>query len=283
MQSASPRPISVQQIRAAVHELIVRSASALPPDYLAALEEARRQETDALGREMLIMLLDNADYARAEGIATCQDTGMALLFLEVGQDVHFTGGDLATALRAGVAAGYADLRKSVVDDPLLRRNTGDNTPPMVHTEIVPGNRVRLTAMMKGFGAELMSRLQMLPPAAGRAGVRSFVVETVRLAGPNACPPVIVGVGLGGSFDSVGLLAKRALLRPLGSANPRPHLAELEAELLAEINALGIGPQGFGGSTTALAVHVEAYATHMAALPVAVNLNCSAPRRAEVIV
>ncbi len=276
-----PRTLSVQLVGEKVRELLTASAYTLPADYLAALQAARERELSPLGGNVLTMLIDNAAYAEAERIPTCQDTGMALLFLEVGQDVHFVDGFLGAALHEAVAAAYGDLRKSVVDDPLLRRNTGDNTPPIVHTEIVPGDRVHITVLMKGFGAELMSRLQMFPPAVGEAGVKAFVLETVRLAGPNACPPIIVGVGLGGSFDSVGLLAKRALLRPIGSPNPLPHLAALEAELLAAVNDLQIGPQGFGGSTTALAVHVEAYATHIAALPVAVNLNCSAPRRARV--
>jgi len=228
-----------------------------------------------------MMLLDNAAYAQSEQIPTCQDTGMALLYLDIGQEVHFTGGDLNAALQEAVRSAYTNLRKSVVDDPLLRRNTGDNTPAIIHYNLVPGDRVRITALMKGFGAELMSRLQMFPPSVGVAGVKRFVLETIELAGPNACPPLIVGVGVGGSFDTVAHLAKQALLRPIGQSNPQPHLAQLETELLTASNELGIGPQGFGGQTTALAVHVEAYATHIAALPVAVNLNCSAPRRATV--
>ncbi len=275
------RSISVLHVRNAIRDLIIESAYRLPDDYLAAMRVAQEQEQPGIGSDMLTILLDNAAYAETEQIATCQDTGMALIFLEIGQEVHFIDGNLSAAIGDGVVAGYADLRKSVVSDPLVRRNSDDNTPPIVHTQIVPGEQVHISVMMKGFGAELMSRLQMLPASAGVDGVCRFVVETVRLAGPNACPPVIVGVGLGGSFDSVGLLAKRALMRPLGRVHPQTHLAALEARLLAEINGLGIGPQGFGGVTTALAVHVEAYATHIAALPVAVNLNCSAPRRAQV--
>jgi fumarate hydratase subunit alpha len=275
------REIQIDEVREQVTALLREAAYRLPEDYLAAMRNAHSVETSATGQQVIELLLDNAAYAEGERIPTCQDTGMALLYVDVGQEVHFTGGEIAQALQDAVRAAYTDLRKSVVDDPLLRRNTGDNTPAMIHWQIVPGDRVRITALQKGFGAELMSRLGMLPPSAGRAGAVDFVLETVTQAGPNACPPLIVGVGLGGSFDSVGGLAKKALMRPIGSVNPAPHLAQLEADLLARINATGIGPQGFGGTVTALAVHVEAYATHIAALPVAVNLNCSAPRRAVV--
>ena len=208
---------------------------------------------------------------------------MAIVMLEIGQDVHIVDGDLTDAINSGVRNGYSDLRKSVVGDPLERKNTADNTPAIIHTDIVPGNKVAITLAMKGFGAELMSRLQMFPPSVGMEGVKQFVLETIELAGPNACPPIIVGVGLGSSFDGVALLAKKALMRPLGEPNPKPHLAALEAEWLTAINALGIGPQGLGGTVTALAVHIESFATHIAALPVAVNLNCSAPRRATVVI
>ncbi|BCZ90689.1 fumarate hydratase [Thermus thermophilus] len=276
------RAVPVERVRDAVASLLEEAACRLPRDYLEALEAARAQEESPLGASVLDFLLANARLAEAERVATCQDTGMVVLFLEIGQEVLFTEGDLFTALEEGVRRAYRGLRKSVVQDPLLRENTQDNTPPIVHYEIVPGDRVRIRALLKGFGAELMSALAMLPATAGEEGVKRFVLETVERAGPNACPPVIVGVGLGGSFDRVALLAKKALLRPLGTPNPKPHLAQLEKELLEAINALGIGPQGFGGRVTALAVHVESYPTHIAALPVAVNLNCSAPRRAEVI-
>lgn len=275
------RDIPVSRIREAVENLLTEAAYRLPADYLAALEAAAPAEPSPVGQQVIELLLDNSAYAQAEQIATCQDTGMAMLFLEVGQDVHFTGGDLHTAIQDGVRAAYTDLRKSVVGDPIRRANTGDNTPGLIHYEIVPGDRVAITALQKGFGAELMSRLQMFPPSVGVDGVKHFVVETIELAGPNACPPVIVGVGLGGSFDTVAHLAKKALLRPIGSVHPAPHLAGLEADLLTAINRTGIGPQGLGGRTTALAVHIEAGATHIGALPVAVNLNCSAPRRARV--
>jgi len=275
------RELSVLAVEAAVTELLTASAYRLPADYLAALREARVREPSEVGRAVLDTLLENAAYAEEEQIATCQDTGMAVLYLQIGQDVHFIEGDLNQALERAVRTAYANLRKSVVGDPLRRENTRDNTPPLVHYELAPGAEVCIHALMKGFGAEMMSRLRMLPPAEGVDGVRDFVLETVERAGPNACPPVIVGVGLGSSFDGVAWLTKKALLRPLGEPHPQPHLAELEAELLAAINALGIGPQGLGGRFTALAVHIEAAPTHIAALPVAVNFNCSAPRRASV--
>ena len=277
------RHLPIAIIGEAVQTLLTTSAYQLPSDYLTAMRRSQQLESSPLGNQIIMMLLDNAAYAQSEQIPTCQDTGMALLYLDIGQEVHFTGGDLSVALQAAVRNAYTNLRKSVVDDPLLRRNTGDNTPAIIHYNLVPGDRVRITALMKGFGAELMSRLQMFPPSVGVAGVKRFVLETIELAGPNACPPLIVGVGLGGSFDTVAHLAKQALLRPIGQPNPQAHLAQLETELLTTINGLGIGPQGFGGQTTALAVHVEAYATHIAALPVAVNLNCSAPRRATVVI
>lgn len=273
----------MDRVREAVAGLLRQSVAKLPQDYLAALQDAAAREESELGRRMLRMLLDNAELAEREGVATCQDTGIPVLFVQVGQDVHLTGGPLAEALEQAVREAYRDLRKSVVRDPLLRENTGDNTPPIVHYEIVPGDRVRVAILIKGFGAEMTSALRMLPATAGEEAVKRFVVEVVQRAGPNACPPVIVGVGLGSSFDGVALLAKKALLRPLGTANPKPHLARLERELLEAINATGLGPQGLGGRFTALAVHVESAPTHIAALPVAVNLNCSAPRRGEVVV
>lgn len=277
------RQLPVNQIETAVFEAIERSAYELPADYLQALAAAGEQESSPLGRSILLTLRDNAAYAREQRIATCQDTGMAVLSLHIGQDVHITGGDINEALESAVRRAYKDLRKSVVADPLLRGNTGDNTPPIITYQIVPGDRVKITVMMKGFGAELMSRLKMFPPSVGVEGAKEFVLETVEKAGPNACPPVIIGVGLGSSFDGVARLAKKALLRPLDAVNPAPHLQQLEQEWLDAVNALGIGPQGFGGSVTALAVHIESFPTHIAALPVAVNLNCSAPRRTTVVI
>ena len=268
-------------MRQAVGELLRRSAHSLPDDYLDAMRTARRREHSPTGQEVIELLLENAAYAEAETIPTCQDTGMAILFVEVGQDVHFSGGEIGAALQDATRDAYADLRKSVVSDPLLRVNSGDNTPALIHWQIVAGEGLRIRSLQKGFGAELMSRVQMFPPAVGEEGVRRFVLETVEKAGPNACPPLIVGVGIGGSLDTVGVAAKKALLRPIGSVSPAPHVAKLESDLLDAINRLGIGPQGLGGIVTALAVHVETLATHIAALPMAVNLNCSAPRRATL--
>ena len=224
-------------------------------------------------------LLDNLDAARELDIPVCQDTGMAVVFAEVGQEVHFTGGDFEAAVQEGVHRGYTEglLRCSVVGDPLERINTGDNTPAVLHTRIVPGEKVTLTVAPKGFGSENMSRLQMLTPAAGRAGVVDFVVDTVRMAGGNPCPPMVVGVGIGGDFEGCALLAKQALCRPVSQRNPKPFYAQLEEELLERINRLNIGPQGFGGKTTAFAVNVEAGATHIAGLPVAVNIGCHVTR------
>ncbi len=277
------RKIPASKIERAVQELLEISACQLPADYLDALRHARTHEPSERGRAIISMLLDNAEFAQSEGIPTCQDTGMVILHLTIGQNVHITGDTLSNTLNKAVKTAYQRLRKSVVSDPLLRQNTGDYTPPLIHYEIVDGDQIQITALMKGFGAELMSALKMFPPSAGINGIKQFVRETVEQAGPNACPPVIVGVGLGSSFDGVALLAKKALMRPLNQPNPIPHLAQLEQELLADINQTGIGPQGFGGHFTALAVHIESFATHIAALPVAVNLNCSAPRRATIII
>ena len=277
------REILVSEVEQAVQKLLVEAAYRLPEDYLAALRRARDQEVSELGRSILATLLDNADYAALEKIPTCQDTGMVILQLALGQDVHVIGGNLNQALEHAVRMAYQGLRKSVVKDPLLRENTGDNTPPIVYYKVVPGDKLQITALMKGFGAEMMSALRMLPPSAGVEGVKQFVLEIVERAGPNACPPIIVGVGVGSSFDGVAHLAKQALMRPIGQPNVLPHLAQLEQELLERINALGIGPQGLGGCFTALSVHIESYPTHIAALPVAVNLNCSAPRRATVVI
>jgi fumarate hydratase subunit alpha len=277
------REINVSTVQSAVQKLIEEAAYRLPDDYLAALAQAQEHEKSDIGRSIILTLRDNAAYAESERMPTCQDTGMAILSLEVGQDVHFTGGDINDALEEAVREAYRPLRKSMLADPVQRANTGDNTPPLVYYNLVPGDRLEITLMMKGFGAELMSRMEMFPPAVGMEGVKEFVLETVRRAGPNACPPVIVGVGLGSSFDGVALLAKKALMRPLDRPNPQPHLAKLESEWLEEINALGIGPAGFGGTVTALAVNIESYPTHIAALPVAVNLNCSAPRRATTTI
>lgn len=271
------RRIPVAEVGAIVQAMIGESVCNLPSEYLAALEKAAVEERSEVGRSCLKMLLDNAKLCESSGIPTCQDTGMVIIQLGVGQDVHFVGGDISQAIDNAVCVAYRGLRKSVVNDPLLRKNSGNNLPAIVYFQIVPGKEVRISLLLKGFGAELMSALQMFPPSIGVDGIKRFVLDTVIRAGPNACPPVIVGVGLGSSFEGVALLAKKALLRPVGCCNPFPHLQELEQELLESINELGIGPQGLGGRFTALAVHIESFPTHIAALPVAVNLNCSAPR------
>jgi fumarate hydratase subunit alpha len=227
------REISVSEIEQVVRELLIDSACKLPDDYIDALHSAFENETSAVGRQCISLLLENAQYAESESISTCQDTGMVILDLAIGQDIHFTDGDINQALNRAVRQAYGSLRKSVVKDPFIRQNTGDNTPPVTHYEIVPGDQLQITLLMKGFGAELMSALHMFPPSVGMECVKQFVLETVEHAGPNACPPIIVGVGIGSSFDGVAYLAKKALMRPLGSPNPQPHLAKLEQQLLEE--------------------------------------------------
>jgi len=270
------REVNVADVRVAIEKLCVSANCNVPRETIAALERALENEESPVGREILKQILENHRIARDEGVPACQDTGVAMVFVEVGQDVHFVGGDLYAAINDGVRQGYTEgyLRKSIVNDPLFRRvNTGDNTPAVVYVDIVPGTQVKITVAPKGGGAENMSGVAMLTPAAGVEGVKRFVVERVEKAGSNPCPPVVVGVGIGGTFDRVALLAKRALLRPVGSHNPDPMYAKLEEELLTEINKLGIGPQGFGGRTTALAVNIEYAPCHIASMPVAVNLNC----------
>lgn len=275
--------MQVQQIADAVcalyQEVCVHPDPALP----SLLEQARAAERSEVGRDILSQLLDNIREAAECGLPLCQDTGMAVVFVDVGQDVRLQGGDLSCAVDDGVrrAREQGYLRASVLD-PLTRRNTGDNTPAVLHTRIVPGDEVRINLCAKGFGSENMSRLGMLKPAAGVEGVLDFVVESVRLAGANPCPPVVVGVGVGGSFEGCALLAKRALMRPLGQPAGDPQLSGMERALLRRINALGIGPMGLGGDTTALAVHVEKAPTHIASLPVAVNMQCHCVRHGERI-
>lgn len=275
------RTVKASAVTDAVAELCIRANRELPPDVRAALERARAAEPWPTAQRGLDILLDNLALAAEKQLPICQDTGMACVFLELGQDVHIDG-DLNAAVQAGIRAGYARgyLRCSVVADPLRRVNTGDNTPGVLSVRLVPGDACRLTVLPKGFGSENMSRLQMLTPADGAEGVCRFVMDTVRAAGPNPCPPIVVGVGVGGTFDGVAALAKRALLRPLDAPNPDPYYAEMERTLLEEINALGIGPQGFGGRTTALGLAIEAAPTHVAGLPVAVNISCHATRRAS---
>lgn len=272
------RVVEAERITQAVARLCIEANVCLPQDVKARITRARAGEPWAAARDVLDSLEENWALAEQTGLPICQDTGLACVFLEVGRDVHIDG-DVSLAVDEGVRRGYREgfLRKSVVGDPLTRLNTGDNTPAMLYYEPVAGDRVKITVAPKGFGSENMSRIKMLRPSDGVAGVADFVVETVERAGGNPCPPIIVGVGLGGTFDKAALLAKKALLRETGEAHPDPAYAKLEAELLARINALGIGPAGLGGATTALAVHILAMPTHIAGLPCAVNINCHAAR------
>lgn len=274
------REIAVDQIAGCVERLCLEANYSLPPDVKEALELALAREESPLGKEVLRDILANAEIAHRDRVPLCQDTGFAVVFLEVGQEVLLTGGDLREAINEGVRRAYTGgyLRKSIVADPFLtRRNTGDNTPAIVHTEIVPGDTIRITLIPKGAGSENMSSLRMLKPADGVDGIKQLVLEVVDRAGPNPCPPLIVGVGIGGTMEMAALQAKKALLRPVGQHHPRAEVAELEAELLEEINRLGVGPMGLGGRITALAVHVETFPAHIATLPVAVNLQCHANR------
>lgn len=273
------RQISVNTIASAVERLCIAANTHLPEDIQNALHECRVQEDWPVAQGILDKLTENYRLARQEGVPICQDTGVACVFLEIGQDVHFVDGELSAAVDAGVRRGYETgyLRKSVVSDPLRRENTGDNTPAMLYTEIVPGDRVRLCVAPKGFGSENMSAIRMLKPSQGVDGVMDFILQTVQNAGPNPCPPMVVGVGLGGTFDKAALLAKKALLRPVDQENPDPFYRDLEQQLLNRINALGIGPQGFGGRTTALGVNIETMPTHIAGLPCAVNISCHVTR------
>lgn len=275
------REISAALITKSVARMCIEANCYLPEDVRARLEGSLRDEPWPIAQEILTHILQNAEMAAARPQPICQDTGMACVFVELGQDVHVDG-DLTEAIHEGVRRGYTDgyLRKSVVRDPLDRVNTGDNTPAMIYYEIVPGDRLKITIAPKGFGSENMSRIQMLKPADGVEGFKKFVVDTVKLAGSNPCPPIVLGIGVGGSFDKVAYLAKKALLRPLDIPNPDPYYAQLEQELLAAINALGIGPQGFGGKTTCLGLAIEQMPTHVAGLPVAVNVSCHVTRRAS---
>ena len=278
------REIDVASIRDAVARLLVEANYVIPPDILDALKAAVESEPSPLGRQTLEQLVRNYEVAAAERVPVCQDSGVAVVMLDIGQDVHFVGGSLTEAVHAGVREGTRTgyLRSSVTGDPARRlKMAGDAAPAAIHIELVPGDRLRLRVASKGFGAENMSALRMLVPADGVQGISDFVVETVDRAGANACPPVIVGVGIGGTFEGSALLAKRAVLRPIDRRHTRPDLVELERDLLQRVNGLGIGPQGFGGRTTALAVNIEVQPTHIAGLPVAVNLGCHSTRRAEI--
>ncbi len=277
------REIPVAQVTQAVKEAVIAANYDLGEDLLAALKRGERQEESPSGRDTFRQLLDNARIASQERIPLCQDCGLAVVFVELGQEVHLVGGDFEAAVQEGVRQGYKEgyLRKSLCH-PLTRANTGDNTPAVIHTEIVGGDRLKLTVVPKGGGSENMSRLYMLKPAEGWAGIKEKVVATVREAGANPCPPIIVGVGIGGTFERAALLAKKSLLREVGRPNPDPELADLERQLLKAVNDLGIGPQGLGGRITALAVHILMQPSHIASLPVAVNIQCHASRHKEVV-
>ena len=279
------REINVSVITDTVARLCMDANTHLPEDVKCAIRDCRLREDGTIAQGILDNIIENFEIAHRECVPICQDTGMACVFLEIGQDVHLVGGDLTDAVNEGVRRGYAKgyLRKSVVADPLRRGNTGDNTPAMLYTEIVPGEAVKITLGPKGFGSENMSAIRMFKPSAGIEGIKDFILETVENAGPNPCPPIVVGVGIGGTFDKAALLAKKALMRPLGSAHPDPYYAALEREMLEKINALGIGPQGFGGKTTAIGVNIETMPTHIAGMPCAININCHVTRhKTEVI-
>ena len=278
------RTLSVTEITAAIERLCIEACTKLPADVRCAIERHRAAEDGAIACTVLDQIIENYRIAESEQVPICQDTGMACIFMELGQEVHLIDGDLTEAVNEGVRRGYANgyLRKSVVGDPVRRGNTGDNTPAMLTTEIVPGDRVKITLAPKGFGSENMSAIKMLKPSDGLEGIKQFILDTVAAAGPNPCPPIVVGVGIGGTFDKAALIAKKALLRPLNQPNPDPYYAELEQEMLEKINSLGIGPQGFGGKTTALAVNVETLPTHIAGMPCAVNINCHVTRHKEVL-
>ncbi len=278
------RDIQTKEIIQALKQLCITSTCILNDDIYTCLQQACGTECSEIGVSILNQLLDNADIAKREMMPICQDTGMAVVFVEMGQDVHIVGGTLKDAINEGVRQGYKDgfLRNSVVKDPLLRTNTKDNTPAIIHFDIVAGDRLKIALMPKGFGSENMSKLFMLTPSDGIDGIKHCILETVTQAGPNPCPPIIVGVGIGGDFELSAMLAKKALLRPLGVQSPLPHIETLEKEMLQLLNETNIGPQGLGGKTTALGVHIETFATHIAGLPVAVNISCHVTRHGEVI-
>lgn len=277
------KEIDVSSITSEVKRLCIEANYYLNDDVRNRFKEASEKETFDVAKNIINILVENADIAKNENMPMCQDTGMTVIFVEIGQDIHVAGGNLEDAINEGVRKGYEEgyLRKSVVGDPIERINTKDNTPAVIHYSIVPGDKLHIIVSPKGFGSENMSQIKMLKPSDGLEGVKSFVIKVVKEAGPNPCPPIIVGVGIGGTFEKCAYLAKKSLMRPTDVRNENPFYAKLEEELLEEINKLGIGPQGFGGLTTALGVNVEAYATHIAGLPVAVNISCHATRHAEV--
>lgn len=280
------REINVEDITKTVEKLCIESNYYLPQDVKKALEDALDKEESPLGKEILGDILKNGEIARTNNVPICQDTGLAVIFLELGQDVRLVGGDLNEAIDEGVRRGYKNgyLRKSAVNDPFIaRKNTGDNTPAIIHTKIVHGDKVKLILAPKGGGSENMSALAMLKPSDGINGIKKFVLDTVEKAGSNPCPPIIVGIGIGGTIEKTTLIAKQSLLRTVGEHNLNPEVAKFEEELLEEINKLGIGPQGFGGRTTALAVNIETFPAHIASMPVAINIQCHVARHKEAII
>ena len=279
------RSIQVEKVRDAVRDMCIEANYSLSPDMRCVFEKACQEEKSPLGRQILNQLSENLEIAKKDEIPICQDTGMAVVFLEVGQEVHFEGGSLEEAVQEGIRLGYTEgyLRKSVVGDPVLRVNTGDNTPGVLYYEIVPGDRVTIQVAPKGFGSENMSRVFMLKPADGIEGVKDAILTAVRDAGPNACPPMVVGVGIGGTFEKCALMAKHALTRNLEEESPVPYVRDLEKEMLEKINRLGIGPGGLGGRVTAMAVNIETYPTHIAGLPMAVNICCHVNRHAHRVI
>ncbi len=279
------REVDVSLITDTIKEMCIEATHMLTPDMTQKYVEAEKKETNPLGKKILGQLIENLKIAKEDMIPICQDTGMAVVFMDIGQDVHFTGGNLTEAVDEGVRRGYTEgyLRKSVVGDPLIRVNTNDNTPAILHTNIVPGDRIKITVAPKGFGSENTSRIFMLKPSDGIEGVKKHIIKAVLDAGPNACPPVVVGVGVGGTFEKCAILAKRALTRKAGEHSPLEHISRLEKECLEEINASGIGPGGLGGDITAFAVNIETYATHIAGLPMAVNICCHVNRHAERLI
>ena len=277
------REIHVDEIRDNVAQICIDAAYDLSEDVLTAFDRAQEAETSPAAKEVISLLKENAAVAREDRIPICQDTGIAVFFIEIGQDLRIKNGFLNDAVNEGVRKGYKEgyLRKSVVD-PLTRKNTGDNTPAIIYTELVPGDKLRISFMPKGAGSENMSAIRMLRPTEGIEGIREFVLECVKKAGANPCPPIVVGVGIGGTFEKAAVMAKKSLLRHIGSPNPKLELASLEEELLKAVNRTGIGPEGLGGKVTAMAVHVESYPCHIASLPVAVNINCHAARHKTII-
>lgn len=275
------REISTEKIMEAVKNMCISANCNLNDDVYSALKEAEKTEPSPVGREMLSQLIKNADIAKTDCVPICQDTGLAVVFVTMGQDVHITGGSLEGAINEGVRQGYTEgyLRKSVVKDPFIRVNTNDNTPAIIHYSIVEGDGFKIEIAPKGAGSENMSKIFMMKPADGIEGAKKAIIDAVEAAGPNPCPPMIIGVGCGGNFETAALLAKKALLRPVGSHSELPHIKEMEIELLDKINRTGIGPQGLGGRTTALALNIETFATHIACMPIAVNISCHVTRHA----